>query len=618
MKRVRPHDGASSSQSAGEGGRSKVLKAANPGTSGAVEDGASAQAVAEEVAVVSIGGWGHLPHHLMDMVKEKMKDTGELMTRHSFNAELSRSVKWMLKNCRLVNQHWCKWATAATHALHPTLLGLDIASGMAMITGRFKSVTALILELDPRIGSVLGYLENLPNLTYLYLSHDSITDAELGALGKTNNLRDLNLRTYQHIRGEWLEKLMALSRLEVGYCPEFGDEGLAFLSAMSFLEVLDISSTAISDVGLRSLELVTTLRELDVGFCHEKVKGLGLKNLTFLTSLNAGCCSISDEGMVSLEGLSSLLTLVLCGCKHVTDVGLRSLSFLKSITILSLASCDKITDESLAIVGTLDALQRLCLQNCGLIRGKGLRYLDKLHALTNLDLSGRHVVNGAGVMYLEGLTSLLSLDLSSTEMDEKEVTDEALVSLGSLWALTKLDLSYVWCSTDQCLRCLTALVALKTLSIHHCDWVSDYGLGFFAGLRALTFLDMRYCNDITDAGLVHLTGLKDLNELRIAGCQISNAALQWLVELASLKDLCIKPKKRANDIDVDACRAVLPNVKLAYYFEGCDDPMYEELVAGFYSGIDQDSDWGEWYEDDPEACDESDGPDFTGPDISDG
>jgi hypothetical protein len=115
------------------------------------------------------------------------------------------------------------------------------------------------------------------------------------------------------------------------------------------------------------------------------------------------------------------------------------------------------------------------------------------------------------------LPALTSLDLSRLFQPNNEqpqsLTAEGLRAVGSLTALSFIDLCCCTNLTDAVLRELHGLTALTHVNIGACDKVTHVGLRELGGLTALTWLNICDCPNVTDAGLRELHGLTALTTL---------------------------------------------------------------------------------------------------------
>jgi hypothetical protein len=149
--------------------------------------------------------------------------------------------------------------------------------------------------------------------------------------------------------------------------------------------------------------------------------------LNQLQSLSLGFASVTDAGLVHLEGLTNLSFLVLNGTQ-AADAGLVQLKGLTESSRLWLKGT-QVTDAGLLHLKGLTNLSGLVLNgtqvtDAGLVQLKGLKNLSVLW------LEGTQVTD-AGLVHLKGLTYLSGLVLNGTQVTDAGVSElkRALPSL---------------------------------------------------------------------------------------------------------------------------------------------------------------------------------------------
>jgi hypothetical protein len=134
------------------------------------------------------------------------------------------------------------------------------------------------------------------------------------------------------------------------------DGGLAHLTSMTSLRVLELGSTQISDAGLLNFRGLTSLRRLDLSGTQITDAGLAhLKHLSSLEHLDLSKTDITDTGLFHLGAMPSLVNLNLAGTR-ITDAGLAHLTCLRALGELNLAAT-QITDAG--VVAHLSKLPSL-------------------------------------------------------------------------------------------------------------------------------------------------------------------------------------------------------------------------------------------------------------------
>lgn len=203
------------------------------------------------------------------------------------------------------------------------------------------------------------------------------TDAGIQPLCELLSLRCLSLR-FCHITDVGVHLISRLVGLEsLGLYDleptddQITDIGLHALSSLVHLQEFGLTwNQSITDTGLAFLSGLVGIKELCLLGCGNisgvetvevdgaEVEEFPLSNLVSLEVLRIGCCSIVDEGIQSLTGLTRLQELDLGGNWDITDMGIQSLSGLSSLKSLSVDDCEKITDTG---VQSLSALLRNCI-----------------------------------------------------------------------------------------------------------------------------------------------------------------------------------------------------------------------------------------------------------------
>jgi hypothetical protein len=195
---------------------------------------------------------------------------------------------------------------------------------------------------------------------------------------------------------------------------------------------------------------------------------------------------------------------------------LRDRKYLKSTDSLYLSDAG-VTDDDLRNLDNIHTITVLCLERNNLT-DEGLIHLRGLNGLTFLDLTGNDIT-GAGCKHLE------ALPLERLVLDETNVDDGGLQSIGRLEALRDLDLSGTQI-TDSGLQMICDLKALRHLDLSGTQ-ITDGGLQTIGRLEALRRLNLSG-TQMTDKGLLDLRGLKNLELLNVQGTKVSAAGVAGL------------------------------------------------------------------------------------------
>jgi len=250
------------------------------------------------------------------------------------------------------------------------------------------------------VPKVMAALRRLPAPFALSLAGTRVRDAALEPLGQLDHLvaldlescegmSDAGIRNVQHapalramiltgtrITNDGLEPLLdlkSLVALDLEVCNGVTDAGLVHLGRMKQLQAIVLKKTGfepkrVTDVGLKHLQELTALRQLDL--YGNSISDAGLVHLgrmVNLEQLNLSLTQVTDDGLARLSPLEKLRRLDLLysvgfAGPQVTDVGLEHLRTLTELRSLNLVGA-KITDEGIKHVGVLGKLQSLELVN---------------------------------------------------------------------------------------------------------------------------------------------------------------------------------------------------------------------------------------------------------------
>lgn len=163
---------------------------------------------------------------------------------------------------------------------------------------------------------------------------------------------------------------------------QFSDDALQHLVGLNRLDSLDLQWTPITDIGLKWVGKITSLRELKLN-----------KSYPPNGSTYDAHKQLTDEGIAQLTQLACLEKLIIWGAE-ITDVGAHHISRCGNLRVLWL------TDTK--------------------ISGAGVHQLAKLKSLERLDLCGTRV-SGASLEPLQTLPNLRSLSAARTQVTGDDV-----------------------------------------------------------------------------------------------------------------------------------------------------------------------------------------------------
>ncbi|MCA9095496.1 MAG: hypothetical protein KDA68_18580 [Planctomycetaceae bacterium] len=283
-------------------------------------------------------------------------------------------------------------------------------------------------------------LRGAPFLSSLYLMEGDVDESLSKLLGDLRLLKSLHLIDYgltdQDLRRvmESLRSPSQLGGLELRNT-SLTDEGLATIGGKAPLHALMIDGSKIKGGGLLHVNL-SELRILHLKRSNISDTGLaeiGRQNCSLLCGLRLDNNPVTDTGLNSLQGLTSLYELGVGGTE-VTPGGLAELLKKLPITILGLND----------LSWTMEDLQRLSLDTTTLkglelagwnIGDTDLKSLPNMPNLTSLDLSRTRVTD-------EGLKELVRFPkLNSIQLDGTQITIQGLKSLQKSFTLWRISIS---------------------------------------------------------------------------------------------------------------------------------------------------------------------------------
>lgn len=340
-------------------------------------------------------------------------------------------------------------------------------------------------------------------------------------------------------------RLSGLQSLTLTSCNKVTDIGMGSIASLATgLKTLKLTDCPlIGDEGLRAattLESLTTL-ECRLGHhLHAQRSDAGwtalFPRLRQLRVLALSCRgaegdddSVSDATLLSVAGLTNLEELLLDQAYAVTDGGVASLAALSRLTALKLHETRQLTDEGIAALCALTALRSVALGDQHSVTDRGIARLGASMALvTRLALSQCFDVTGVCAASFAGL---VDLEVAGCEA----VSDESVALLAGAAGRALTTLSLTSCSvTDAVLPQLaTALPQLRALSLCDSQALKCEGVAALGSLTALTRLDLSLCSHLSDdPAMASLADLECLAVLNVSGCpRLTDAGLEILAKV---------------------------------------------------------------------------------------
>jgi uncharacterized protein (TIGR02996 family) len=345
------------------------------------------------------------------------------------------------------------------------------------------------------------------------------------------------------------------------------DEALRGLALVPTLRALELSGQALTAEGLRHLQALPLVQQLDLtnlALTDEALRALaGARTLRVLSLSLDG---LTPAGLAHLEGLPELLVV-----RHEEEPTPEVAAVLERLKQRRMERFrHRSTEErrreaqlvleahggNFVCAGGL--VKKIHLSQCW-VTDNDLEYLTAFPELESLDLYEVRA-SSAGLRHLAGLDNLRELQLGKTPVrsleplagltrltrlhaawlqDEESrscLTDEGTRGLEHLRSLEDLDLSAA-AITDVTLHRLARLTRLRRLRLSSVQGISDEGLKGLAHLRELEELDLGYGSSLSDAGLHLLMGLTRLRALDLEGQHITDAGLLFLHAMRDLECL---------------------------------------------------------------------------------
>lgn len=272
-------------------------------------------------------------------------------------------------------------------------------------------------------------------------------------------------------------------RLELIDQRDITDAGLKWIEDKP-LSRLNLFETNIGDAGVKHLERISTLEELDLDLTRTGDIGLSYLKSLPLKALSVGSTRVTDNGLKELKALSALHYLSLSS-DGITEKGLQELKSLK-LSELNVSSC-KLGNEALKPIGEIRSLKRLFI--------------------------GHNNITAEGLSNLANLRKLELLSLDSC----KKIDDKAVAFIAKTWPkLEKLDVSETDVSPAG-LKIISTMKDLEELKVGSLD-LKDADLEPLLKLKNLRELELTYNPLLTDAGLKKLSSMKSLSAIMAHAC----------------------------------------------------------------------------------------------------
>lgn len=396
---------------------------------------------------------------------------------------------------------------------------------------------------------IRSMVKNSPNLEQLTLMWIDISDNVVYDISKLNCLKGLCLRGCQRLTTDALTHVACLFNLQElnlqnNPCIEMNDDVLEQIAPLKNIEKLSIGddhvNNILSDNGVATLAGFKKMKTLNLSHFAWQFAGAGLGPLLSLHQIESldltGNAYVSDSTLQVIGCLQNVTSLALNRCEKISSNGLKHLRRLK-LQNLSMAGCYRVNDQGLVSLSEISTLTSLNLSLCFTITDWGLSHLKKCQKLKNLDVSGCRELLGDG---FEGFCDLplSTLSLSGVPL----LHNEALIHIGRIRTLAKLDMCSCGSISDAGIRALRNLENLTGVDISSCHLLGDAAIQTFSLLPQLTTLKATNCTMVTDYGTSHLVRLPGLLTAHFDGCM--NMSDQSLMHLGNCESLtCLRMER---------------------------------------------------------------------------
>lgn len=398
----------------------------------------------------------------------------------------------------------------------------------------------------------------------------SITDAGVRGLAPLTGLRWLSLATCHQMRGESLQVLEAMPRLEyldltysgvespaierlvrvpalrtlvLSHCMSFHGRSLAAVASIPGLRRLDLRAcTTLAAKDVLPLTKSKELRHLDLRDCQGRFRGQTAS--AFATGgedpppppVQDGI-GITDDVVAALAALP-LETLLLGGSESLTDAIGDALASVARLRSLDLANLPRTTAGLLARLPR--GLTALNLDHNEQFDGQALQRLPELPNLRELGIAGlramtdddlRRVLHGKTLHTLRaGGTAPVGKGADPSPPMQLSLTADAAAIVAAQTELRRLDLAYAKWLTPAALQALAAIPRLTELDLTGSS-VTAAGLAALGANRSLRSLRLVWCRTLDVEALRGLANVP-LRELNVYGTKCDTAALRELAASA--------------------------------------------------------------------------------------
>ena len=246
-----------------------------------------------------------------------------------------------------------------------------------------------------------------------------------------------------------------------------------------------------------------------------------------------------DEHVRFLEGLPDLTAVSFAWCQQLTDAAVASLRKHQKLEQVNL-KWTRTGDEAVAALAGKPGLCRVVLGNR--LTDKGVARLRDFPALAAaagadsfLSISGGRTLTDAALADVGTLQGVAALDVHTSAFGSPYYTHRGAAHLRRMTSLEELNF-HGQLVTDAVLREIAAIPRLRHL--HSQDMISgDEGFLGLGTCTTLAVLSGRTCHRVTDRGFEAIARLPRLRSLGLGGRRLTDDAMAFLADSATLEDL---------------------------------------------------------------------------------
>ena len=282
-----------------------------------------------------------------------------------------------------------------------------------------------------------------------------------------------------------------------------------------------------------------------------------LSDMSRLTDLSVNFETVTDPGFKPIRCLKQVQRLYLSG-KSLNRTALESIAALDALRTLDL-SANSIDNSDLAALVPLKNLEALKLSRIGTMTAEGYANLARITSLKEVSLGNLDVMPGQ-LAELAKLPHLEQLSMTRV-LNEHLIAMKPLQSLKTLKLHTSLNDTRHYFS-EAGFSAVAELKNLEVLHIEACGPTSNDSLKSLASLPNLKVLSIVNREDVTDTQMAYFAQMKAIEDLGIRGSQITDAGLDKLTELKSLKKLRLFPDSKVTPGGIARLKQAIPGLEV--------------------------------------------------------